>query len=141
MQNLKRNLSIGFGVIVLAVLAFTWLRWGPSSWDVQITGTTGDGREVQYRIETVYAGTTNTLIFRNQDVGFMPPYFKFNSADIQSVANRITRECPQTEVTIHGYGWRIPLLNMFPNVTSIDAPTHCIGAPSKNETSAVTGGS
>jgi hypothetical protein len=120
-------------------LAFIWLRWGPSSWDVQITGTTGDGREVQYRIATVHAGTTNTLIFRNEDAGFMPPYFKFNSADIQSVANRITRECPQTEVTIHGYGWRIPLFNMFPNVTSIDAPNHCIRAPRKNETSAVTG--
>ena len=114
------------------------MRWRPSTWKVQITGTTGDGREVQYRIATVHADTTDTLIFRNEDAGFFPPYFKFNSADLQSVANRITRACPQTQVTIHGYGWRIPLLDMFPNATAIDAPRRCIDAPSKDETSAVT---
>jgi hypothetical protein len=135
MQNAKRKFSIGLGVILLAVLVFAWMRWGPSTWKVQITGTTGDGREVQYRIATVLADTTDTLIFRNEDAGFFPPYFKFNSADLQSVANRITRTCPQTPVTMHGYGWRIPLLNMFPNATSIDAPQRCIDAPSKDESS------
>jgi hypothetical protein len=99
----------------------------------------GDGRDVQYRIETVYSDTADTLIFRNEDAGFLPPYFKFDSADLQSVASRITRECPEVAVTVHGYSLRIPWLDMFPNATSIDAPQHCIDAPS-DSSSAVGAG-
>ncbi|KXX66428.1 DUF1523 family protein [Marichromatium gracile] len=134
---MKNKLKIG-GAVVLAIVVFLlWLRWGPDSWEVQITGVTGDGRDVQYRIETVYADSAETLIFRNEDAGFTPPYFKFDSADLQSVASRITRECPEVPVTVHGYSLRIPWLDMFPNATSIDAPQRCIEAPS--DPSAVTG--
>ncbi|MCF1183298.1 DUF1523 family protein [Marichromatium gracile] len=134
---MKNKLKIG-GAVVLAIVVFLlWLRWGPDSWEVQITGVTGDGRDVQYRIETVYADSAETLIFRNEDAGFTPPYFKFDSADLQSVASRITRECPEVPVTVHGYSLRIPWLDMFPNATSIDAPQRCIEAPS--DPSEVTG--
>jgi hypothetical protein len=92
---------------------------------------TGDGRNIQYRIETVHTDTADTLIFRNEDAGFIPPYFKFNSADLQALASRITQDCPQEPVTVHGYGMRIAFLDMFPNVISIDAPARCIDAPSK----------
>ncbi|GAB0149749.1 MULTISPECIES: DUF1523 family protein [Marichromatium] len=134
---MKNKLKIG-GAVVLAIVVFLlWLRWGPDSWEVQITGVTGDGRDVQYRIETVYADSAETLIFRNEDAGFTPPYFKFDSADLQSVASRITRECPEVPVTVHGYSLRISWLDMFPNATSIDAPQRCIEAPS--DPSEVTG--
>ncbi|MBK1725129.1 DUF1523 family protein [Thiocystis violacea] len=134
---MKKKFTIGFAVVLVIAIVLLWLRWGPDSWEVQITGVTGDGRDVQYRIEAVYAGTTETLIFRNEDAGFMPPYFKFDSADLQSVASRITRECPEVPVTVNGYSLRIPLLDMFPNATSIDAPERCVEAPS--DPSAVTG--
>lgn len=134
---MKKNLKIGIAVVLVIAIILLWLRWGPDSWEVQITGVTGDGRDIQYRIETVYADTAETLIFRNEDAGFMPPYFKFDSADLQSVASRITRECPEVPVTVNGYSMRISWLDMFPNATSIDAPQRCIEAPSAPST--VTG--
>ncbi|MQX37271.1 DUF1523 family protein [Roseospira navarrensis] len=127
---MRKKMMIGLGLVLVVALALTYVRWGPKAWEVQITGTTGDGREIQYRIDTVYAGTADTLIFKNTDAGFMPPYFKFDSANLQSVANRVTRECPQEPVTVNGYGLRIPFMNMFPNATSIEAPERCRKAPS-----------
>lgn len=128
MKASNKLLSV-IAVIAALLLGFVWLRWGPDSWEVQITGVTGDGRGVQYRIETVKAGTTNTLIFVNEDAGFLPPYFKFDSAGLQSVAGRVSRTCPDVPVTVRGYGFRLPILSMFPNAVSIDAPTRCIEAP------------
>jgi hypothetical protein len=128
--NAKKTVKIALVTVAVLVVGFLWLRWGPDSWKVQITGVTGDGRDVQYRIETVHAGTTDTLIFKNSDAGFTPPYFKFDSARLQSIASRITRECPQEPVTVNGYGFRIPWLDMFPNAVSIDAPERCREAPS-----------
>jgi len=127
---MKQHLKLGLVVIAVLVLGFLYLRWGPKSWEVQITGATGDGRNVQYRIETVEAGTADTLIFRNEDAGFLPPYFKFDSARLQSIARRVSQECPQEAVDINGYGLRIPWLSMFPNAVSIDAPERCRKAPS-----------
>jgi len=131
-MQIKRNLIISITVVLVIALTFVWVRWGPDSWDVQITGVTGDGRDIQYRIETVYAGTPETLIFKNKDAGFVPPYMKFDSADLQALASRISRECPKEPVTVNGYGIRIPFLDMFPNATSIDAPKRCRDAPSDN---------
>ncbi len=128
---MKNKFAISLAVALVIVLSVLWLLWGPDSWDVQITGVTGDGRNVQYRIETVYANTADTLIFRNEDAGFMPPYFKFAAADLQALANRITQGCPREPVTMHGYGMRIAFLDTFPNATSIDAPQRCLDAPAK----------
>ncbi|MTW22782.1 DUF1523 family protein [Allochromatium palmeri] len=127
---MKQKFTVGLAVVLAIVITVLWLFWGPDSWDVQITGVTGDGRGVQYRIETVHTDTAETLIFRNEDAGFAPPYFKFASADLQALASRITQGCPQEPVTVHGYGMRISFLDMFPNVTSIDAPERCLDAPS-----------
>ncbi len=135
---MKNKFTISLVVVLGIVIAVLWLLWGPDSWNVQVTGVTGDGRNVQYRIETVHTNTADTLIFRNEDAGFTPPYFKFNSADLQALASRITQECPQEPVTVHGYGMRISFLDMFPNATSIDAPQHCLDAPSKAGSPAVT---
>ena len=127
---MKKKFTISFAVVLVIVIAVLWLLWGADSWNVQITGVTGDGRDVQYRIETVHTNTADTLIFRNEDAGFAPPYFKFASADLQALASRITQGCPQEPVTVHGYGMRLSFLDMFPNVTSIDAPQRCLDAPS-----------
>ena len=130
---MKKKALTFLAVIAAIAVVFLWLRFGPDSWEVQITGVTGDGRQVQYRIETVRAGTSKPLIFRNEDAGFLPPYFKFDSADLQSNASRISRNCPDVAVTVHGYSFRLAWLSMFPNATSIDAPERCLVAPSKVE--------
>lgn len=88
---MKSKLSLALAAILAIVLLFVYFRIGPRSWDVQVTGVTGDGRHVQYRIETLREGTTDPLIFRNEDAGFLPPYFKFDSADLQSTASRVAR--------------------------------------------------
>ncbi|MCG5515359.1 MULTISPECIES: DUF1523 family protein [unclassified Ectothiorhodospira] len=132
---MKKKILVVLIIIAIAIVSFTWFRWGPDSWEVQITGITGDGKDVQYRIETVYAGTSETLIFRNEDAGLLPPYFKFDSADLQSIARRVKETCPEEPVVVNGYGWRIAFLSMFPNATSIDAPERCIQAVSRPQDS------
>lgn len=122
---MKQNIKIGLIVVLVLVLVFLYLRWGPKSWEVNITGATGDGDRIQYRIETVKAGTADTLIFKNVDTGFMPPYFKFDSARLQSIARRVSESCPHIGVAVNGYGFRITWLDMFPNAVSIDAPERC----------------
>ncbi|AGA90512.1 Protein of unknown function (DUF1523) [Thioflavicoccus mobilis 8321] len=130
---MKQKIITALAVIAVIALAILWLRFGPDSWEVQVTGVTGDGQRIQYRIETVHAGSSKPLIFRNEDAGFLPPYFKFDSADLQSNASRISRNCPDVPVKVHGYSLRIPWLSMFPNATSIDAPQRCLVAPSSEE--------
>ena len=128
---MNKKFTISLAAVLAIVIAVLWLIWGPDSWNLPVTGVTGDGRNNQYRIETVHTNTADSLIFRNEDAGFMPPYFKYASADLQALATRITRQCPREPVTVHGYGLRIPFLDMFPNATSIDAPQRCRDAPSK----------
>lgn len=62
--------------------------------------------------------TKKPRVFRNEDTGWgFPWYFKFNSADLQAVAQSIASE--------HGiglftyYGWRIQIFSVVPNVTNI----------------------
>jgi hypothetical protein len=68
---MKKKLTISIAVVFVIVIAVLWLFWGADSWNVQISGVTGDGRNIQYRIETVHTDTADTLIFRNEDAGFI----------------------------------------------------------------------
>lgn len=136
---MKQKLIITLAIIVVVALVFAYFRIGPRAWEVQVTGVTGDGRHVQYRIETLRAGTTDPLIFRNEDAGFLPPYFKFDSADLQSTASRVARNCPETAVKMNGYSMRIPWLDMFPNATSVKAPEGCLQSPPPQEADEITG--
>ncbi|WP_267523881.1 DUF1523 family protein [Campylobacter sp. MG1] len=57
-------------------------------------------------------------VYKNEDTrwGF-PFYFKFNSADIQ--ANAVSFLDEKSLVQIKYYGWRINMLDKFPNIVSI----------------------
>ncbi len=59
-------------------------------------------------------------VFRNEDTGFWPPYLKFDSGDLQAEAADLTstREAPQW-VAVRYYGWRLPMLTVYPNAVSI----------------------
>ena len=62
-------------------------------------------------------------VYRNEDTGWgWPPYFKFDTADLAAKAADLksTAEAPDWVVVRH-YGWRIPVLSMFPNALSIRA--------------------
>jgi hypothetical protein len=57
-------------------------------------------------------------VFRNEDTRFgFPWYFKFDSADIQARAQLLARDNKPVLVTY--YGWRIPMLSLFPNAVNV----------------------
>jgi Protein of unknown function (DUF1523) len=62
--------------------------------------------------------TKKPRVFRNEDTGWgFPFYFKFNSADLQAVAQSIAGERGTALLTY--YGWRIQILSVVPNATNI----------------------
>lgn len=59
-------------------------------------------------------------VYRNEDTGLWPPYFKFDSSNLQAEASNLTSSAATpTWVAIRHYGWRIPWLSSFPNAVSI----------------------
>ena len=63
------------------------------------------------------------IVYRNEDTGWVwPPFFKFNSANLQAEASALqsTSEAPKWTVVTE-YGWRIPFLSTYPNVIAIRA--------------------
>ncbi|HTV32728.1 MAG TPA: DUF1523 family protein [Methylocella sp.] len=62
--------------------------------------------------------THKPWVFQNEDTGFgLPFYFKFNSADVQAVAQSLAGERGTALITY--YGWRIQLFSVVPNIISI----------------------
>lgn len=66
-------------------------------------------------------GGNETMVFRNEDTGWIyPPYFKFDSSDLQAeAAASISTTEPYDWVVITHYGWRIRWLSIYPNAVSI----------------------
>jgi hypothetical protein len=55
-------------------------------------------------------------VFSNVNTAWgFPPYFKFDAADMQAKAASLTGK----QVVIRYYGLRVQLLNLFPNITSL----------------------
>lgn len=76
----------------------------------------GPTRDV-YFIYTKEINGTKVMPYRNEDTGWgMPFYFKFNSADVQAMAQSLVGE---KRAEIKFYGWRIPMLDKFRNAISI----------------------
>lgn len=60
----------------------------------------------------------DTLVVRNEDTGWSwPPYFKFDSADMQAVAQKAGADNKRMAVTT--YGWRVKMLSWFPNTVEL----------------------
>ncbi len=66
-------------------------------------------------------GGNETMVFRNEDTGWIyPPYFKFDSSDLQAEASaEISLTEPYDWVVVTHYGWRIRFLSIYPNAVSI----------------------
>ncbi len=60
-------------------------------------------------------------VYRNEDTGWgWPPYFKFDTADLATEATDLVSSAENPKwVVVRHYGWRIPMLSMFPNALSI----------------------
>ena len=60
-------------------------------------------------------------VYRNEDTGWIwPPYFKFNSANVQALAKDLeSSESDARWVAVRHYGWRAEFFSIFPNATSV----------------------
>lgn len=61
-------------------------------------------------------------VYRNEETGWgFPWYFKFDSGNLQAEAQSLVSgdEAPKWVLVTH-YGWRIPMLSMFPNAVDLD---------------------
>jgi len=72
-------------------------------------------------INTILADGT-VRVYRNEDTGFgWPPYFKFNSADLQAEAASLISSAAETEwIAVTHYGWRSQLLTTYPNAVALN---------------------
>jgi len=115
-------------LIAIVVVAFggLWTYAGPATVDVKIIDTEvkrvgiGDTSRDQYRIDTIREDGS-TLVFRNVDAVIFPPYLKYDSADLQTLARtHAKRDGTGATIRITYYGWRVKLLSWFPNATSLE---------------------
>ena len=83
--------------------------------------TAGDVRDVRM-IETIRPEGSE-LIFRNEDTGWIwPPFFKFNSADMQARGRDLLSTSDEPVwVIVTFYGVRNSFLSIYPNVLQIKA--------------------
>ncbi len=82
------------------------------------TGQTGT-RDIRF-IEAIYPDDS-VMVYRNEDTGWIwPPYFKYDSSNLQAKAGGLesTKAAP-TWVSIKHYGWRLPILSIYPNAVSV----------------------
>lgn len=66
-------------------------------------------------------GGNETMVFRNEDTGWIyPPYFKFDSSDLQAeAAASISTTEPHDWVVITHYGWRVRWASIYPNAVAV----------------------
>lgn len=80
----------------------------------RVDGETGT-RDV-YMIQAQDPETQRVRVFRNEDALL---YLKLNSADVQARATALSRGEELRTAAIRHYGWRIPVLSVFPNAISV----------------------
>ena len=60
------------------------------------------------------------MVYRNEDTGFgWPPYFKFDSSNLQAQAQQAERGSQEQWYAITHYGIRSEFLTIFPNATNL----------------------
>jgi hypothetical protein len=63
--------------------------------------------------------STEVMVYRNEDTGWIwPPYFKFDSSDLQAEAASAARE--EGWYAITHYGWRVRWASIYPNAVAIN---------------------
>lgn len=83
----------------------------------------GGTRRMTRDISFIYAiePNGNERVYRNEDTNWgWPPYLKFDTANLQARASNLrSEEGSERWVVVRHYGWRVPILSMFPNALSI----------------------
>lgn len=92
--------------------------WAYSSPDTG-TAESSTTRDIRF-IETAYPDGS-VMVYRNEDTGWIwPPYFKYDSSNLQAEAGNLKSDAanPKWVVVTH-YGWRLPILSIYPNAVSV----------------------
>ena len=92
-----------------------WAYSVPDSGTAEGTTT----RDIRF-IDAAYPDGS-VMVYRNEDTGWIwPPYFKYDSSNLQAEAGNLksTPEAPKWVVVTH-YGWRLPILSIYPNAVSV----------------------
>jgi hypothetical protein len=108
----------------LQPIGANWIFY--SSEDTGTGAETSTTRDIRF-IDVVFPDGTTTMTYRNEDTGwFWPPYFKWDSSTLQAEAtNYKTSETTPRWVAVTHYGWRLPIISVFPNavkVTPVEGP-------------------
>ncbi|MCF6234190.1 MAG: DUF1523 family protein [Rhodobacteraceae bacterium] len=62
------------------------------------------------------------MVYRNEDTGWIwPPYFKFDSSDLQAQAAAVSTSDGENWAVMTHYGWRNKYLSIYPNAIGIRA--------------------
>ncbi|WP_322894687.1 MULTISPECIES: DUF1523 family protein [unclassified Yoonia] len=87
----------------------------PDTRDLRLINTQ---KQSTYLLGFIKRDTSRVMVYRNEDTGWIwPPYFKFNSADLQAVAANLARGDEWVVVT--HYGWRNRWLSTYPNAVKM----------------------
>lgn len=115
------KLKIGVVGACLIVLALALYYVLPRVSVVEVVGVEVKRTDVEvgtrdvYMIQARLIGGEKVRVYRNEDSWL---YFKFNSANLQTRAAVFARDEQVKAVAIRHYGWRFPILSMFPNAIS-----------------------
>ena len=97
----------------------SWAYASPDS-GTQESATT---RDIRF-IETAFPDG-GVMVYRNEDTGWIwPPYFKYDSSNLQAEAGNLKSDAasPKWVVVTH-YGWRLPILSIYPNAVKVRQAT------------------
>lgn len=97
-----------------------------SNWMFYSIEDTGTGNEMNATrdirfIEAVFPDGESVMVYRNEDTGWLwPPYFKWDSSTLQAEATNFKSEATAPKwVAVSHYGWRLPIISVFPNALKI----------------------
>ena len=96
-----------------------------SNWMFYASSDSGSAETEVRDIRFIEAVRPNdkVIVYRNEDTGWIwPPYFKYDSSNLQAEASNLKSDkaTPQWVKVTH-YGWRIPLISIYPNAVSATA--------------------
>jgi len=132
MKNLFRKMRRFTIVSLLLLLCLSTLYFLPREEAVFLIGTEvkreqvswlrySESKDVRY-IVARHPDSGDTLMFRNEDIVF-PPYLKFDSGDVAGRVMNFEEFHPAEKFKVMYYGWRVPVLSIYPNLTSIKFST------------------
>ena len=83
------------------------------------TAESGTTRDIRF-IEAAYPDG-DVMVYRNEDTGWIwPPYFKYDSSNLQAEAGNLKSDAASPKwVMVTHYGWRLPILSIYPNAVSM----------------------